>query len=115
MNVGGWRNCVVYGADSFPPVDGVFSEAGLLCFDLPAGNPLIDHLRSEAWSANCSHFLLFQESGVFLIPVHGTESFCCPHRSLGFMQACLDAMGAAESAVFGKKAKRAKDVGDSPV
>ena len=81
VNVGGWRNCVVYGADSFPPVDGVFSEAGLLCFDLPAGNPLIDHLRSEAWSVNCSHFLLFQESGVFLIPVHGTESFCCPHRS----------------------------------
>lgn len=108
MNVGGWRNCVVYGADSFPPTDAVFDSGGLLCFEFPAGHPWIDQMRSEAWSANCSHFLLFQETGAFLIPVFGGQSFCDPLRSLGFMQECLRGLEAAENANFGKKPKQAK-------
>lgn len=106
VSVGGWRNCVVYGADSFPPTDGEFVEADLLCFAVPRGG-VFDVLRSEAWSANCSHFLLFQECGAFLVPVHGEEAFVCRNRSFAFMEQCLQAMGEMVDRDFSKKGRKA--------
>jgi hypothetical protein len=104
VNVGGWRNVVVYGAGSFPPLD--VSCGALLSFEMPMGHPWLNQMRSEAWSANCSHFLLFQEGCAVLFPVHGGEAVADPCRSFEFLRTCIDGLVAGEAASFGKRPRK---------
>ena len=85
------RDFLVYNADAFTLTDEEIKSDDLTCLTYRQLSPVVQRLKSEAWSCHCKWFFVLQEEGIYLMNVYSEEIWLCRKHSYKFIQMYLDA------------------------
>jgi hypothetical protein len=85
------RDFVIYNADVFTLTEEEVLPEDLVPLRYKELTPVIQRLKSEAWSCGCKWFFVIQDEGIYLMNVYDEHFWLCKKHSNKFFQMYLDA------------------------
>ena len=80
------KDFVVYNMTSFQLTDEEIISDDLIPLTFKEPTPVIQQLKSEAWSCNCTWFFVMQEEGIYLFNVYDNNFWLCKKHSKQFIE-----------------------------
>ena len=85
------KDFIAYNVDNYKLTNEPISiENDLIQLTKSAINPVIQKLKSEAWSSNCRWLFVLQDEGIYLINVYNDEYWLCKKHSTKFIEYFLN-------------------------
>lgn len=89
FSVGDKKDFIAYNVDDYKMSEEEIMPEDLVFLKYKEMTPLIQRLKSEAWSSNCKWFFVLQDEGIYLMNTDNEHFVLCKKHSHKFIQMYL--------------------------